>query len=159
VTFMGGLYQAVKDTGEAPPDREAWQLLASSGRDGASMTVRGTFDRTADYFGLDMVMLNGSSFIARHDQPGECPGEGWQAVALVGKRGEQGQAGAKGAKGDRGDKGERGPAGQDGKAAREIVAWRHDRDAYTAFPVLNDRSEGAPLELRPFLEQFLSETE
>jgi hypothetical protein len=39
------------------------------------------------------------------------------------------------------------------------VAWRSDRDNYTAYPILSDRSEGPPLELRPFLEQFLSETD
>jgi len=158
VTFMGALYQAIKDTGEPPPDHDAWRLLAASGRDGVSPRSRGTFDRAADYRELDIVMTNGSSFIAKHDQPGECPGEGWQCLALVGKRGDKGEPGAKGAKGDRGEKGERGPAGVDGAPAREWVANRIERDTYTVFPILSDRSEGPPIELRPFFEQFESET-
>lgn len=159
VTFMGACYQAIKDTGEAPPDHECWRMIASGGRDGASPTVRGTYDRAiGDYRGLDIVMLNGSSFIARRDAPGECPGEGWQALALVGKRGEPGQAGQKGTRGERGERGERGAPGIDGTPAPMIVAWRVDRDSYTAFGVLSDRSETPPLELRPLFEQFESET-
>jgi hypothetical protein len=158
VTFMGGCYQAIKDTGEPPTDRESWRLLAASGRDGDSPTVRGTYDRTEDYRALDIVMLNGSSFIARHDGAGDCPGEGWQVLALVGKRGEPGQAGAKGPRGEKGERGERGAPGVDGAPAREWVANRVDRDSYTIFPILSDRSEGPPLEFRPLLEQFLSET-
>jgi len=159
VTFMGSCYQAKQDTGEPPSDREAWRLLAAGGRDGVSPTVRGTFDRgTDDYRALDIVMLNGSSFIARRDAPGDCPGDGWQALALVGKRGEKGESGAKGAKGERGEKGERGAPGLDGKAAAQIVAWRADRDSYAVFGVLSDRSETPPLELRPLFEQFESET-
>ena len=158
VTLLGSCYQAIKDTGEAPPDRECWRVIASGGRDGASPTVRGTYDRSTDYQALDIVMSNGSSFIARHDAPGECPGEGWQVLALVGKRGEQGQAGQKGPRGEKGDRGERGAPGIDGQPAREWVANRVDRDSYTIFPILSDRSEGPPLEFRPLLEQFLSET-
>jgi hypothetical protein len=158
VVFMGGCYQAFKDTGEPPIDRESWRLLAASGRDGDSPTVRGTYDRTEDYRALDIVMLNGSSFIARHDAAGDCPGEGWQVLALVGKRGEPGQPGAKGPRGERGERGERGANGVDGAPARDWVANRVDRDSYTIFPILSDRSEGPPLEFRPLLEQFLSET-
>ena len=79
-------------------------------------------------------------------------------MALVGKRGEQGQAGQKGPRGEKGDRGERGAPGIDGQPAREWVANRVDRDSYTIFPILSDRSEGPPLEFRPLLEQFLSET-
>ncbi len=160
VYFMGGLYQARKDTGEPPHDGDAWQLLAAPGRDGRSAVSRGTYDRQInDYRELNIVMSNGSSFIAKRDDPGDCPGDGWQALALVGKRGEQGQPGAKGAKGDRGERGERGASGVDGKPAVAWVAWEVDRDAYTATPILSDRSLGPPLPLRPLFEQFQSETE
>jgi Collagen triple helix repeat (20 copies) len=158
VTLRGSCYQAIKDTGEAPPDRECWRMIASGGRDGASPTVRGTYDRSTAYEALDIVMSNGSSFIARHDAPGECPGEGWQVLALVGKRGEQGQPGAKGPRGEKGERGERGAPGLDAPPAREWVANRIDRDSYTIFPILSDRSEGPPIELRPLFEQFESET-
>jgi len=56
------------------------------------------------YSALDVVALNGASFIARHDAPGMCPGEGWQMIASQGKRGQTGE------KGDRGDRGPAGPA-------------------------------------------------
>jgi hypothetical protein len=45
-------------------------------RTGKNLRVRGTFIADAKYEQLDVVMLNGSSFIARADNPGECPGEG-----------------------------------------------------------------------------------
>jgi Collagen triple helix repeat (20 copies) len=157
VQLMGSCYQAVKDTGEAPPDRESWRMLAAAGRDGVQPTPRGTYDRAANYGVLDIVMSNGSSFIAKRDLPGECPGEGWQALALVGKRGEQGQPGAKGAKGERGDRGDRGEPGRDGKAAREIVAFREDRDTYTITLIYNDGSDGPVINLRPLFEQYQSE--
>jgi hypothetical protein len=67
--------------------------LAAAGRDGESITVRGTFDETADYRRLDVVARNGGSFIALKDAPGPCPGSGWQLLASPGKRGV---AGAKG---------------------------------------------------------------
>ena len=74
VYFMGGLYQARKDTGEPPHDGDAWQLLAAPGRDGISAVSRGTYDRQInDYRELNIVMSNGSSFIAKRDDPGDCP--------------------------------------------------------------------------------------
>ena len=60
----------------------------------------------------DIVALNGGSFIARHDDPGECPGSGWQSLTLPGKRGE------------RGPHGERGPAGS---AINQVAARSQDR--------------------------------
>jgi hypothetical protein len=159
VTFMGGAYQAIEDTGEPPTDREAWRQFTASGRDGASLKSRGTYSPTEDYRALDVVMLNGSSFVALHDSPGECPNrDGWQCLAMVGKRGDKGEAGPKGAKGDHGERGERGAPGVDGKHAPTTVAWRVDRDTYTVIPINGDRSDGAPLELRGLFEQFESET-
>jgi hypothetical protein len=46
--------------------------------------------------------LNGASFAARRDNPGPCPGEGWQLIAAQGKRGNPGERGAVGQKGERG---------------------------------------------------------
>lgn len=74
------------------------------GKDGRSFTVRGTYDATAEYLGLDVVALNGAAFVARKDDPGLCPGEGWQMIAAQGKPGRPGERGV-GAKGDRGDAG------------------------------------------------------
>jgi hypothetical protein len=47
-------------------------------RTGKTLCVRGTFDESARYEQLDVVMINGSSFVATRDNPGPCPGEGWQ---------------------------------------------------------------------------------
>lgn len=104
----GSTYQALKDTGREPPHAD-WALLAAAGRDGAdgrSWTIRGTFSATEKYLELDVVALNGASFAARKDDPGPCPGEGWQLIAGQGKTGKPGE---RGEKGDRGPKGEAGP--------------------------------------------------
>jgi hypothetical protein len=85
------------------------------------------------------VALNGCSFVARRDDPGECPGQGWQALTLPGKRGEKGAPG------------ERGPAGPAGPA---IKSWQIDWERYQATPVMSDGSEGPTLGLRPLFEQF-----
>jgi hypothetical protein len=61
--------------------------------------VRGTYCATETYVALDIVALNGSSFIAREDNPGPCPGDGWQLLASAGSRGPRG---ARGLQGDRG---------------------------------------------------------
>jgi hypothetical protein len=63
--------------------------------------VRGTYDSTEEYKALDVVALNGGSFAARTDNPGPCPGEGWQLVASQGKRGNPGEV----KKGDAGKNG------------------------------------------------------
>ena len=86
------------------------------------------------------MALNGASFIARRDDPGGCPGDGWQLLV------KQGKTGAVGEKGERGDR------------APRISSWRLDRERYMAVPVLTDGSEGPTLELRALFEQFMKET-
>src|SRR5215468_4277765 len=80
VAYDGGTFQAKRDTGQ-PPSHADWICLATAGRDGNSITVRGTFNETAEYRRLDLVALNGGCFIARKDAPGPCPGPGWQLFA------------------------------------------------------------------------------
>lgn len=107
VTHEGAVYQAQRDTGREPP-HEDWLLIAAPGRDGEdgrSMTIRGTWSAADVYARLDVVALNGASFVARRDDPGPCPGEGWQMIAAQGKRGNPGEAG----KGLRGEPGKAGP--------------------------------------------------
>ena len=111
--------------------------------------MRGTFDETADYRRLDVVALNGGSFVALKDAPGPCPGPGWQLLASQGKRGV---AGARGERGDRGSKGDPGLSGV------TISGWKVDRARYVATPVMSDGRDGPPLELRGLFEQFLHET-
>jgi hypothetical protein len=71
VAYDGGTFQAQRDTGQASGHQD-WTCLATPGRDGKSLVVRGTFDEAAEY--LDVVALNGGSFVALRDAPGRCPG-------------------------------------------------------------------------------------
>jgi len=73
----------------------------ADGSNGRSFAIRGTWSEAESYHELDVVALNGASFGARRDDPGPCPGEGWQLIAAQGKRGNPGERGAPG-KGDRG---------------------------------------------------------
>jgi hypothetical protein len=147
VTYRGSTYQARSDTAREPP-HEDWICIARAGEDGRdgrdarSPSVRGTFKVGESYRAFDIVALNGGTFIARRDDPGDCPGAGWQLMSMPGKRGQQGQ------------RGERGPAGPPGPA---IESWRIDREHYQATPLLSDGRDGPPLELRLLFEQFHSE--
>jgi hypothetical protein len=147
VTYDGGTYQARRDTGQ-PPSHADWLCLAAAGRDGNSFAVRGTFNEAADYRRLDVVALNGGSFVALKDAPGPCPGAGWQLIASQGKRGVAGE------KGERGSPGPKGDAGASGATIRE---WKIDRARYLAIPVMSDGRDGPQLELRGLFEQFFSE--
>ncbi|MCO5071135.1 MAG: hypothetical protein M9944_08015 [Rhizobiaceae bacterium] len=98
----GSTWQAVKDTAKEPP-HDDWICIARGGADGRSPRVRETFDADADYSRLDIVALNGAAFIARRDDPGVCPGEGWQIISMQGKQGKPGQS-------IKGDPGPPGPA-------------------------------------------------
>jgi hypothetical protein len=147
VTHMGATFQARSDTGRAPP-HEDWICIASAGRDARSPTIRTTYSATERYSFLDIVALGGSSFIARRDNPGECPGPGWQLVASAGKPGRQGP------KGDAGARGERGLAGD---PAPLIVGWKIDATAYTVTPIMSDDSPAPPIDLHPLFEQFHGE--
>jgi hypothetical protein len=151
VMHDGATYQALRDTGRAPPHAD-WVCLASAGRegvDGRSPTARGTFDPNETYTRLDIVAFNKGAFIARHDEPGPCPGEGWQLIAADGARGEKGVPGPRGPQGAKGEKGDPGTT---------IVGWQIDRPNYQAIPVMSDGSEGPPLELRGLFKQFDDET-
>lgn len=108
VTHAGGTWQARCDTGREPPHGD-WICLAAAGRDGVdgrSPQVRDTWREDADYAALDIVALGGNAFIARMDNPGPCPGDGWQLIAMRGKSGKPGEKGPKGEKGDQGNPGE-----------------------------------------------------
>ena len=150
VTHGGGTYQASCDTGQAPGYAD-WTCLACPGRDAAMPKVRGTWSEAETYAALDIVAINGSSFIARRAAPGTCPGEGWQLIASAGRQGSKGPAG------DRGEPGAAGARGLPGTSAPVIIGWKIDRKAYAAIPILSDKSEAPPLELRSLFEQFHDE--
>jgi hypothetical protein len=147
VTYDGATFQAKRDTGQ-PPSHADWLRLATAGRDGNSIAMRGTFNETAEYRRLDVVAFNGGSFVALKDKPGPCPGSGWQLIASQGKRGAAGE------KGERGPPGPKGDAGARGATIRD---WRIDRARYLATPIMSDGSDGPQLELRGLFEQFFSE--
>jgi hypothetical protein len=151
VTYDGGSYQALRDTGEPPDNEGHWQCLAAPGRDAKSIRHRGTFKEDSDYAAYDAVALNGGSFLALRDKPGPCPGPGWQLVAAPGKRGVAGE------RGPQGDRGPTGAAGPPGKDAATIVCWTLDRASYTVTPVMSDGTSGPPLNLRGLFEQFQDE--
>jgi hypothetical protein len=147
VFHEGSTYVAKCDTGRAPP-HEDWQLIAAKGRDAAMPKIMGTYREGDNYSYLNIVALQGSSFIARTDDPGPCPGEGWQLIASAGKQGKQGQEGPRGLQGERGER---------GAAAPTILGWKIDRERYCATPIMSDDSEVEPLQLRALFEQFHDE--
>ncbi len=59
VTHAGALWQATKDTGQAPPHAD-WICLAAAGSDGITPTVRSTYDAAVKYARLDIVALDGT---------------------------------------------------------------------------------------------------
>lgn len=140
VAHNGSCYQALKDTAKEPP-HDDWICIAAAAR---SPRVRGTYcpEDLETYRALDIVALNGASFIARHDGPGECPGGGWQAMALSGRKGPAGP---------KGDRGERGLPGLN------IAGWKYESESYTLTPLMAGGYEGPPVYLRPFFEQYDAE--
>jgi len=142
VAFAGGTYQARRDTAQVPGEKD-WICLAVAG---AGFTVRDTYDGAVEYRHLDVVMVNGSSFVALKDSPGLCPGDDWQLLC------------SRGSRGSRGFKGERGFIGPRGERVI-IKSWQIDRATYSATPILADGSAGPALELRSLFEQFVSERE
>src|SRR5262249_32190349 len=99
------------------------------------MRVRGTYQADTKYERGDMVALDGGSFVARRDNPGKCPGDGWQLMAKQGQRGIAG------------------PEGKRGPPGNIITGWIVDRSTYRIPPRLSDGSLGPPLELRALFEE------
>lgn len=117
VTYDGSTYCATRDTAAEPP-HEDWVCVAAAGR---SFAVRGMWNAATAYRAMDVVALNGSSFVALADDPGPCPGEGWRLIASQGNRGKPGEAGPRG---------ERGPPGRGVAAAaiddQGVLTLTHD---------------------------------
>src|SRR5262245_58957820 len=89
-------------------ETEFARRLASFATETGGLHLRGAYRSDQDYDRLDVVTLDGSSYIARQGSPGPCPGEGWRTLASAGAAGSQG---IRGPKGDRGPAGETGPQG------------------------------------------------
>jgi len=146
VVHLGATWQALRDTGRAPPHGDDWICLAAPA---STPTIRGTYDAKARYQHLDIVAQGGSPFIARKNEPGACPGPDWQLIASAGRPGRTGPIGRTGERGEKGDKGDTGPV---------ILAWEIDRASYHAEPIMSDGTLGPPLALRALFEQFHQET-
>jgi hypothetical protein len=113
------------------------------------LRLRGAYRSSDEYSRLDVIHTeDGSSFIARCDAPGVCPGPNWQLLASVGLTGAPGPSGARGQRGLRGI-GERGPAGEPGVS---IETWKVE--GYTITPIMSDGSAGPPLNMRALFAQF-----
>jgi hypothetical protein len=149
VVHLGATWQALRDTGRAPPHGDDWICLAAAGIDASTPTIRGTYDAEARYLHLDIVAHGGSSFIARKNEPSACPGPDWQLIASAGRPGRTGPIGRTGERGEKGDKGDPGPV---------ILAWEIDRAGYHAVPIMSDGTLGPPLALRALFEQFHQES-
>lgn len=98
------------------------------GKDAYPGEVKGLFDLSATYRARDIVKLNGSSWIAKVDDPGDIPGEGWMQLASTGKRGE------------RGERGPDGRVGKDGKDGSTPVELKFDAEKMMFVMALDDGS-------------------
>jgi hypothetical protein len=112
----------------------------------------GTYREGEGYGYLNIVALGGSSFIAKCDEPGPCPGDGWQLIASAGKPGKPGL------RGDRGEAGVKGEPGKPGQNAPVITQCRVNRQEYTITLVMSDGSEMEPIGIRSLFEQYDEES-
>jgi hypothetical protein len=79
----------------------------AQGDEGRRLAFRGAWKAATAYEALDVVMCDGSSFVALCDDPGACPGDNWRLLAA---RGKSGPPGAPGPIGERGYPGPPGAA-------------------------------------------------
>lgn len=77
-------------------------------------TYMGSYETNTTYNELDIVELNGSSYIARQSVTGVTPGTDDASWGLIANKGIKGDKGDQGPKGDRGPQGSMGPAGEKG---------------------------------------------
>lgn len=95
------------------------------GKDAYPGEVKGVFDANESYRARDIVKFDGSSWIAKVDDPGDIPGDGWMQLASKGKRG---------------DRGERGPTGigKDGKDGASPVELKFNAQKMMFVMALDD---------------------
>jgi hypothetical protein len=72
---------------EGPPGPEG--TPGRDGADGVTGEARGQYDASETYGKHDRVASNGSEWIAKYDNPGPLPGEGW----MLGAQGKKGKPG------------------------------------------------------------------
>jgi hypothetical protein len=86
-------------------------------------------------------MISRNSFAAKYDNPGECPGEGWQLFACSGYKGKEGPPGPTGAK------------GSDGRSV-SIVKWEADPDEMV-LRIADSTGNTFAVDLQPIAERIL----
>jgi hypothetical protein len=129
-----------------------WVCIARGGRDGETPEIRGTYEVGIKYKHLDIVASDGGAFIAKRDDPGLCPGDGWQLITRQGKTGRTGLTG------DRGPRGEKGDKGDPGLSAVQALSLQVDPERYSFSLVMSD-GKNLTAELRSMFERFLQETQ
>lgn len=142
VFLDGSTYCARRDTGRSPP-HDDWAPVALAGRNGADGRTgepRGGWDAGEVYAKLDRVTHNGSEWIARYDNPGPLPGDGWML-------------GAQRARGRPGEPGPAGPPGPAGIGVKDVEL----EDWSIRFALTNGRD--IALDLRPLFERYHRERE
>lgn len=102
ITYQGGLvshlgqtWQALKDTA-TEPNEDGWTLIAARGGDGAGINPQGRYEESATYLKGDAVAFDGSLWLAKYDEPGPLPGDGWMLAARAGGKGRPGDRGLQG---------------------------------------------------------------
>jgi len=106
-------------------------ILKGKGVPGA-FNIKGTYSSSTIYNSHDVVAFNGGSWVAKRDNPGPIPGDGWQLLASQGSRGV---------------KGERGPTGLAATPLKWIGAGLNFRNGVTLETRLSDGTMGAPVQL------------
>lgn len=103
-----------------------------------AMVPKGEWASATAYTRLDVVLYNGSSWVAIADSTGQVPAEGstyWQLLSLKGEKGEKGDkgdTGATGATGTKGDKGDTGATGATGAKGDNGVGFASASSPATA---------------------------
>jgi hypothetical protein len=151
VVHGGATYQCLRDTGRSVTHADDWICLARAGRDGLdgiTPDIRGTYVVNEEYKRLDIVAMDGAAFIARYDDPGLCPGEGWQLMSRQGKPGRRGEDGAVGPRGER---------GEEGLPAVVPKFVRSEIDENYNLIILRSDDSREIIPLRPAFERFVAE--
>lgn len=89
--------------------------------------------------------MDGSLWVAKRDDPGPLPGDGWMLAAKAGSKGKQG------------DRGPAGPPGPMGPRGRGIAKAWADVGSYALVLEYTDGSK-EPVDLRGLFERYHEET-
>ena len=107
----------------------------------------GYWPKATSYGELDIVALNGGSFIARQDNPGACPGDGWQLHRPKAKPRQAGEPAASASRRTR-------ASGRQGRARRGAGELADRRRANIVLARYVGWAQGTALNLRKLFEQF-----